>query len=150
MNKNTFLHTLRKQLKRLKPEERNKHLSYYEEMIADMMENGMTEEESIEKIGSPDHAAQEILANTAPENLRPRDLIGRVLIITSVLLALTATASAIHARRMMNTAISIIGGADGPTSIFIAGRVSTMPRLTGVAAVVILITVVYFIRKKKR
>ena len=150
MNKQTFLHTLKKQLKRLKSEELKKHLNYYEELIADMTENGMTEEESIEKIGSPDQAAREILESTSPENLRPKDLTGRILIVTSILLALAATVSAIRAHMMMNAAISIIGGADGPTSIFIAGKVGTNTWLVAAAIIAVLVTVVYFIRKRRK
>lgn len=150
MNKTAFLNSLRKQLKNLKSEELNKHISYYEELIADMTESGMTEEEAVAKIGSPDHAANEILANTAPENFYRKDLIGRILIITCILLALTAAISAIRAHMMMNTAIAIIGGADGPTSIFIAGKVGTNTWLVAVTIVFILVTAVYFVRKRRK
>lgn len=46
-------------------------------------------------------------------------------------------------------AISIIGGADGPTSIFIAGKINDMPVYVG-TAVILLITAAYLIFRKKR
>lgn len=98
MNKDTFLKTLRKQLKSLKSSELQKNIGYYEEMIADLTENGLTEEEAIQKIGSPDAIAREILENTAPENFRQKDIPGIVLISLSGLAVLASIVSFIRAR----------------------------------------------------
>ena len=73
MNKNTFLKELRRRLKGLKKKEREKYIAYYEEMIADIMESGVTEEEAVKRQGNPREIAAEILANTNPANLRNRD-----------------------------------------------------------------------------
>ena len=51
MDKNTFLKELRHKLKGLKKKEREKYIAYYEEMIADIMESGVTEEEAVNKQG---------------------------------------------------------------------------------------------------
>ena len=52
--------------------------------------------------------------------------------------------------KMTNAAIGIIGGADGPTSIFIAGRIGTWPLLAGAAAVMILVTIIYLVKKRRK
>lgn len=150
MNKDTFLKTLRKQLKKLKASEIEKQINYYEEILADMMENGQDEKEAIAKIGSPEQIAKEILENTPVENFRKKDTIGRCLVLASMILILFAAISAIRARQMMNAAISIIGGADGPTSIFIAGRVGSNTLFIALAGIVVLVTIVYFIWRRRK
>lgn len=150
MNKDTFLKTLRKQLKKLKASEIEKQINYYEEILADMMENGQDEKEATAKIGSPEQIAKEILENTPVENFRKKDTIGRSLVLASMILILFAAISAIRARQMMNAAISIIGGADGPTSIFIAGRVGSNTLFIALAGIVVLMTIVYFIWRRRK
>lgn len=153
MNKKIFLKTLKKELRPLKPSERKKTISYYEESIADMMESGLSEEDVIEKIGSPQKTAQEILENTSPENLRGKDVPGTVLVCASILFIILSVISGIRQHIIIESAsISIIGGADGPTSIFLAGTIAP-PRIWGVALFIVLITVIYkFFRahRKKR
>lgn len=147
MNKNTFIKELKRRLKSLKSSELQKNISYYEELISDMIENGLSEEEAIRRIGSPEHAAREILENTAPENFRKKDILGGILIAASVISILLSIVEAIRIHMMRNWAISIIGGADGPTSIFLAGRLN-WPRVYGIAAVVVIVTIGYFLWKR--
>lgn len=149
MNKDTFLKALKKQLKSLKDSELQKNIGYYEEMIADLMENGLTEEEAIQKIGSPDAIAREVLENTAPENVRQKDIPGIVLITLSVISVLASIVSFIRKRLLYGAAsVAIIGGADGPTSIFLAGKIGDSPRMYAVAGMLIFITILYFIIKR--
>ena len=49
-----------------------------------------------------------------------------------------------------NSSIGIIGGADGPTSIFIAGKLGTPWGLYVATAVVLIATIMYFVKKRKR
>ena len=121
MNKRNFLKELKKELRRLKASEIQKHLSYYEEMISDMTEHNMTEAEAVARIGSPKDAAREILESASAGDLRSK-----------------------------NTAVSIIGGADGPTSIFIAGRISRPVLLYAATAGVLMATILYYIRRRCR
>lgn len=144
MNKDTFLKALKKQLKNLKPTELRKNISYYEELISDMVENGLSEEDAVRKIGSPKQAASEILENTAPENFRRKDIFGRILTAASAITVLLSLVEAVRIHTITAAAVSIIGGADGPTSIFIAGKLG-WPRIYAVAAVVVGVTIVYFI-----
>lgn len=150
MNKSAFLKTLRKQLRSLTPAELQKNIGYYDEMIADMTENGLSEEAAVQKIGTPEAVAQEILSSTAPENLKKKDIPGRVLVLLSILTAAAAACSFIRAHLLMNTAVSIIGGADGPTSIFIAGKIGPSIPLCAAAGVLVLITVIYFLIRRRR
>ena len=61
MRKAEFVNRLQEKLSQLPPEEIRRHREYYEEMLADMMEDGMTEEESTGKLGNPDDLARQIL-----------------------------------------------------------------------------------------
>ncbi|QAS61967.1 HAAS signaling domain-containing protein [Clostridium septicum] len=51
MTKSTFIDTLRGLLESLNEDECNKFISYYEEIIEDYKESGLTEEEVIKKLG---------------------------------------------------------------------------------------------------
>ena len=49
----------------------------------------------------------------------------------------------------MNHSIGIIGGADGPTAIFVTGN--PLPGLIGgVIAVSLIVLIVYYVRKKRK
>ena len=47
MKKEQFIKNLRYSLRKLKKDEREKYLAYYEEIISDMIENGVSEEEAV-------------------------------------------------------------------------------------------------------
>lgn len=64
MLKQEFLTALSQGLSQLPQEEIQNHLEYYEEMIADRMEDGMTEEAAVEALGDPWQAARQILEET--------------------------------------------------------------------------------------
>lgn len=61
MNKATFLTQLREQLSPLPAAEIDTTLSFYEEDLADRMEDGMSEEEAVASLGSVEHIAAELL-----------------------------------------------------------------------------------------
>lgn len=61
MNKAEFLDKLAFCLQKMSDSEKNKFIIYYDEMIADYVENGMTEEEAIKKIGTPKKISEELL-----------------------------------------------------------------------------------------
>ena len=61
MTMDEYLSALASGLSQLPEEERKKQISYYEELFADMKEEGLSEEEIAEKLGSPEKAAEEIL-----------------------------------------------------------------------------------------
>lgn len=149
MNKTAFLKALKKQLKSLNPPEIQKHIDYYDEIVSDMMENGLTEEEALAKIGSPQQLGREILENTAPEGFRKKDVPGRMLTAASAAAVLLTIADAVRIHIMFPTAVSIIGGADGPTSIFVAGKIGRIPGLYEITAVLVLATAVYFLLKNR-
>lgn len=76
-----------------------------------------------------------------------KKVIGIIIAILGIIIA----AFGIDAKQKEAMAISIIGGADGPTSVFIAGKVGTMPiAITIIVGVVLLVLgVVLFLKKKK-
>lgn len=154
MNKGQFLKSLKKRLKKLKPSEVQKNLSYYDELISDMTENGMTEQEAIKEIGDPEALTKQILSEAAPESFRHADVIGRILIAASVTLVLLSALHVLLTRMLLHSippsaSVGIIGGADGPTSIFIAGKIG-WPVPYSAATAIVVITLLYFFWKHKR
>lgn len=63
MTKTDFLNALAVRLSSLSEIDVARSLDYYEEMIDDRMDDGMTEEEAVAAAGSPEDAAREILLN---------------------------------------------------------------------------------------
>ncbi|HCZ39849.1 MAG TPA: hypothetical protein DHV18_10525 [Brochothrix thermosphacta] len=72
MNKNQFIMTLSKHLKRLPAEERDDILTYYSEFIDEGM-TMKTENEVIAEIGSPKRIAREVTADFAIKELNDKD-----------------------------------------------------------------------------
>ena len=69
MNKVEFLNTLGGRLSRLPAEDVVQSLAYYEEMIDDRMDEGMTEAEAVADLGSVDDIADQILSEISLPSL---------------------------------------------------------------------------------
>ena len=63
MNKAEFLNELSFCLHSMNDSEKNKFIIYYDEMISDYVENGMSEEGAVNKIGAPKKIAEELLGD---------------------------------------------------------------------------------------
>lgn len=61
MTKREFLEALEKKLSQLPPEERQKQLEFYAELLSDKMEEGMSEQEAVADLGSVEDIASSIL-----------------------------------------------------------------------------------------
>lgn len=147
MEKKIFLRRLKKALRRLKPDEREGYILYYDEMISDLMENGVEESEACEQQGVIEEIAANIYEDAKEEMFKKKDLPGIILRILSIVLAVV---SIICMLKIPKTgAFSVVDG-DGPTAVFVAGRIKEPVVLYIVTAVVILIHLLYScIRKRK-
>lgn len=86
MNKKQFLNEIRKNLSVLPKSEVEDRISFYSEMIDDQIEEGLTEEDAINNIGSVDKVVESILAETsfmkiAKERFKPTKRLGSLEII---------------------------------------------------------------------
>ena len=77
MTREAFLNSLRVKLQGLPPEDIEDRISFYYEMIDDMMDEGKTEEEAVAQIGSVDEVVYEIaqdtpLAKIVKERIKPK------------------------------------------------------------------------------
>ncbi len=62
MNRQEYLEKLRRALAQMPQEELEKQIAYYDELISDMCEDGMTEPEATARLGDPGAVAAELLA----------------------------------------------------------------------------------------
>ena len=62
MSKQEYLAALRRALAQMPAEELEKQIAYYDELISDMCEDGMTEQEATAHLGDPNAVAEELLA----------------------------------------------------------------------------------------
>ena len=77
MRKQEFMDRLREKLSDLPIAETEERLSFYSEMIDDRMEDGLSEEEAVSEIGSPDEIAAQImgdipLSKIIKEKIKPK------------------------------------------------------------------------------
>lgn len=64
MTKEVFLRELESRLHQLPADEINRQKAYYEELLADMMEDGISEEDAVAKLGDLSEIVNEILRDT--------------------------------------------------------------------------------------
>ncbi len=62
MRKNEFMKRLSRKLRGVKAEERQRTLAFYDEMISDAMEDGLDEEQAVERLGSVESVAARAIA----------------------------------------------------------------------------------------
>ncbi|MGN1048780.1 MAG: DUF1700 domain-containing protein [Eubacteriales bacterium] len=87
MNKPEFLSLLRDKLSGLPKEDIERSLDYYSEIIDDRMEDGLTEEEAVEAVGSAEEVASTILRETSlPKLVRAKVKPNRDLKIWEIIL----------------------------------------------------------------
>ena len=77
MNKEAFLAELRKRISGLPKDEIEERLTFYNDMIDDRMEDGLTEEEAVSELGSVNDLASQIIADVplsrlVKEKIRPK------------------------------------------------------------------------------
>lgn len=144
MGKEQFLGCLGRNLRKLKREERRRQLEYYDEMITDMTESGMGEEEAVRKMGKPEDVAKNILEQAPKENLRKADVPGAMLCLASLLCVMV-----VFVFQRARGFSFYMGGGDGPTSVFVAGKLGRPMALYVVTIVLITVTVIYYVRKIK-
>ncbi len=159
MNKAEFLKALKKALSPLKPSERDRYLSQYDELIADLMESGLSERDAVSKQGEVKAIAAELIQNADPDQLKKLDKTGIVLVILLVILLfvlgfrylLGVLVSFFFQYDGSAASVGIIGGADGPTAIFLAGKVSYTPSLLVIVTVLVLVVnIIHFVRKRHK
>lgn len=112
MSKTEFLTRLEKLLKGLSRKERETHLSYYQEMIEDAMEDGCTEEEAVARIGSPGEIAEQILSEqetpAKPVSAGKKIVIAILLIIGSPLWGSILLAAAALGAGVLITVLALV------------------------------------------
>lgn len=147
MTKKDFLRKLNRELKKLQKPERSRYISYYDEIISDMMDGGMTENEAVEKQGNISDIAKEILKDVDESKLVKRDRIGIVLICTTIILAVASVICIIALPEA--GAISLMRNDGGSTAVFVAGKIKEPIALYLVAACIAFVCTIYFAVKRK-
>ena len=149
MKKETFLRQLRWRLNRLKREERIQVIESFREMISDRMEEGLSEEEAVACLGTPKEAALEILNGMPEEKLLKKDRLGPVLLILFLIAGGLSLFWAVRVRSHFPASVAVIGGADGPTSIFVAGKLGHAWGLYAAAVLLLLALAAHLWRRSR-
>lgn len=87
MNKELYLKILEQKLTGLPQEDVQRSLDFYREAIDDRMDSGLTEEQAVADLGSPEEIANQILADTPlPKLIRARVTPSRALKVWEIVL----------------------------------------------------------------
>ncbi len=82
MTKTEYLAKLKRALRTVKRDERNKSLAYFSEVIDDRMEDGITEETAVSELESIEDAAERIIAEAqAQGQLKPKRGVWEIILI---------------------------------------------------------------------
>lgn len=150
MTREQFRKALNHALRKVKRAERENYLKFYDELILDLMENGAAEQEAIEKQGSVKEIAAEIMENIEKDKLIRRDGILVGLILLDVIFIGINLWQLIWENRIgLGTSFAVIGGADGPTSIFLAGKVPASQNGWILALVCLLVVTLIYVAVKR-
>lgn len=151
------------QSEKIKKDEREKYLAYYEEIISDMIENGVSEEEAVAHQGETKNRRRNFAGNAVKREFKI-GWIGSVLIILTLLSGtlsgylmyqeyrIKSEFAEIHTE-IANETVSITGGSDGPTSVFLAGKITFWVRpdiLIVITVMMVIITISYFVCKARK
>lgn len=147
MTKKRFLAGLSDALKKLIPEERDKYISYYDEAISDLIENGVSEAGACQRQGSINEIAEAILREADKAMLRKRDIMGILLCVFTIVFSLISTFCLLIFSD--SGAISLIWE-DTSTSIFFAGKSQVPAVLLIVTAVLTVVCALYAVIKRHK
>ncbi|MEG1482013.1 DUF1700 domain-containing protein [Clostridium sp.] len=131
MNKSDFINTLRELLYPISKVERDKFIAYYEEIIEDYKEGGLTEQEVVGKIGSPQSIANHILSEQDTVDIRMPSFNSKILNIILLILGFPLWGS------LLLAAILVI------LSVYIV--IWCAPFITGVSSISLLIVSLFSI-----
>lgn len=147
MTKKKFIRQLSKALGKLKAEERDRYLAYYDEVISDLMESGSDESSACGQQGSVEEIATNIYENAGQDMFKKRDWLELILLFSGAILAAVSLVFLFHAQGI--GVLSFVN-VDGPTSVFVAGKIGDAIVLYIVTLVVIIAGLVYnCVRKHK-
>ena len=172
MNKQEYLESIRSRISAMPADDVNRFMDYYSEMIDDRVEDGLSEEEAVADMGSPDAAVEQILEDIpltklVKEKIKPKHelkawevvliVLGSPvwipLLITAAVLLLTlwivafALLISFYAV-VLSFAVAGIGGLICTISLFIANSPYTAVLMLGAALIGIGIAILFVVSVK--
>jgi oxaloacetate decarboxylase beta subunit len=76
--------------------------------------------------------------------------IGITLSVIGIIMAAISLVFKVNEQISVTKSVSVIGGADGPTSIFVAGKIGGTPAITGIIVGIVLLAIGIFIFARKK
>ena len=76
--------------------------------------------------------------------------IGITLSVIGIIMAAISLVFKVNEQISVTKSVSVIGGADGPTSIFVGGKIGGTPAITGIIVGIVLLAIGIFIFARKK
>lgn len=147
MDKRIFLKKLDKGLKKLLPEERARYISYYDEIIMDLVEGGLSEQEAVAKQGDISHIVLDVMSQIESENMEKKNPLEILLFVLGCLIAAICVVVLIALPDVITFSMMNEGGA---VSVFIAGKVFEPVWLYILTVTVLLVGIIVFVVRKRK
>ena len=79
-----------------------------------------------------------------------KKFVGIILTVIGIVIAAISLIFKVNGQMSVARSVSVIGGADGPTSIFVAGKIGGFSAMTGVIAGIVLLAAGIFVIARKK
>ena len=79
-----------------------------------------------------------------------KKVIGITLSVIGIIMAAISLVFKVNEQISVAKSVSVIGGADGSTSIFVAGKIGGAPKITGIIVGIVLLAIGIFIFARKK
>ena len=79
-----------------------------------------------------------------------KKVIGITLSVIGIIMAAISLVFKVNEQISVTKSVSVIGGADGPTSIFVAGKIGGTPAIIGIIVGIVLLAIGIFIFARKK
>lgn len=79
-----------------------------------------------------------------------KKVIGITLSVIGIIMAAISLVFKVNEQISVAKSVSVIGGADGSTSIFVAGKIGGIPAITGIIVGIVLLAIGIFIFARKK
>ena len=79
-----------------------------------------------------------------------KKVIGITLSVIGIIMAAISLVFKVNEQMAVAKSVSVIGGADGPTSIFVAGKIGGTPATIGIIVGIVLLAIGIFIFARKK
>ncbi len=146
MNKKCFLKKLKRALNRLETSEKERYISFYDEIISDLIDGGLTETEAVEKQGNVEDIVKDIYEELEVDKVKDKSVLVTVLMTFAIIGTIFIIFAYIFSANV--AAYNVVKEADS-TAALVSPEIRIFKILYFLVIMIDVITIIVCILKKK-